>query len=54
MKIFISVTKFSSLQQVAKNQIRLNLYHLLWLQNFVAEMKIFAKIFQYTRGGLSL
>ena len=43
-----------SLKQVAKNQIRLNLCHLLWRQNFVADAKIFIKIFQYTRGGLSL
>ena len=43
-----------SLQQVAKNQIRLNLCNLLRQQNFVAETKIFAKIVHYTRGGLSM
>ena len=43
-----------SLQQVAKNQIRLNLYYLSWWQNSVAATKIFTKILQYTRSDLSL
>ena len=37
-----------SLQQVAKNQIRLNLCDLLRRQNSVAATKIFTKILQYT------
>ena len=42
------------LQQVAKNQIRLNLWDLLWRQNSVAATKIFTKILWYTRSNLSL
>ena len=42
------------LQQVAKNQIRLNLCDLLWRQNSVAATKIFTKILQYTRSDLLL
>ena len=36
------------LQHVAKNQIRHNVYHLLWRQNSVAETKIYTRILQYT------
>ena len=43
-----------SLQQVAKNQIRLNLCDLLRQQNSVAATKIFTKILQYTRSDLLL
>ena len=43
-----------SLQQVAKNQIRLNLCDLLRQQNSVAATKIFTKIVQYTRSDLAL
>ena len=44
---FMCTGESLSLEQVAKNQIRLNLCDLLQRQNFVAETKIFAKIFQY-------
>ena len=43
-----------SLQQVAKNQIRLNLCDLLRRQNSFAATKIFTKILQYGRSDLSL
>ena len=43
-----------SLQQVAKNQIRLNLCDLLRRQNSFPATKIFTKILQYARSDLSL
>ena len=54
VKIFVSTTKFCRCNKSRNNQIRLNLYHLLWQQNSVAETEIFTEIPWYTRSDLSL